>query len=79
MAFISTFAGLTIALVVWAALYTLASNSQNPLLIAVAPFLEALSLSGQCLFIFLAGIMSVLTYRVLRPKPDDGVTEHANE
>lgn len=69
MAFLFTFAGLTLSLVVWVALYALASNSQNPLAIAATPYLEALSVSGQCLFVVLAGMFSVLAYRLLRLKP----------
>jgi hypothetical protein len=68
MAFLCTFSGLTIALIVWVALYTLASNSYNPLLVAVAPYLEAFSITGQCLFVTLAVVISWLTYRLLRPK-----------
>ena len=79
MAFVSTFAGLTLSLVLWVALYTLASNSPSPLLIAVAPYLEALSVSGQCFFVVFAGVFSVLTYRLLRPKPGEGASEDADE
>ena len=71
MAFLCTFTGLTVSLIIWVALYTVASNSQNPLLISLAPYLEALSASGQCLFVVLAMIISLLTYRVLRPKAND--------
>jgi hypothetical protein len=69
MAFLCTFSGLTIALILWVALYFLASSSHTPLLIAAAPYLEALSITGQCLFIVLAVVFSWLTYRLLRPKP----------
>ena len=71
MAFLCTFTGLTVSLIIWVALNTVASNSQNPLLISLAPYLEALSASGQCLFVVLAMIISLLTYRVLRPKAND--------
>ena len=74
MAFLCTFSGLTIALIVWVALYTLASSSDNPLLIALAPYLEAFSITGQCLFVILAVIISWLTYRLLRPKRGNGTS-----
>jgi len=74
MAFLCTFSGLTIALIVWVALYTLASNSDNPLLIAVTPYLEASSITGPCLFVILAVVISWLTYRLLRPKRDNGTS-----
>jgi hypothetical protein len=78
MAFLSTFAGLTLSLVLWVALYTLASNSQSPLLVAAAPYLEALSITGQCLFVVFAGIFSLLTYRLLRPKSGEGASENTD-
>jgi len=71
MAFLCTFSGLTIALIVWVLLYFIASNSPNPLLVAVASYLEAFSVTGQCLFVVLAVVFSWLTYRLLRPKRDD--------
>ena len=70
MAFLCTFIGLTIALIVWVALYALASNSHNPLLLALAPYFEAFSITGQFLFVILAAVISWLTYLLLRPKPD---------
>jgi hypothetical protein len=45
-----------------------ASDSDNPLLVALAPYLEALSITGQCLFVILAVLFSWLTYQLLRPK-----------
>jgi hypothetical protein len=72
MAFLCTFSGLTIALIVWVSLYALASDSRNPLLVALAPYLEALSITGQCLFVILAVVFSWLTYRLLRPKRSNG-------
>jgi hypothetical protein len=74
MAFLCTFSGLTIALIVWVALYTLASDSGNPLLVALAPYLEALSITGQCLFVILAAVFSWLTYHLLRPKRGNGTS-----
>jgi len=74
MAFLCTFSGLTIALIVWVALYTLASNSHNPSLVALAPYLEAFSLTGQCLFVILTVVIAWLTYLLLRPKRDDGTS-----
>jgi hypothetical protein len=71
MAFLCTFSGLTIALIVWVALYFLASSSYNPLLVKVAPYLEAFSITGQCLFVVLAVVFSWLTYHLLRPKRGD--------
>ena len=78
MAFLCTFTGLTVALIVWVALYTVASDSKNPLLIALAPYLDAMSVSGPCLFIVLAVIFSLLTYRLLRPKANDGASDQTN-
>ncbi len=74
MAFLCTFSGLTIALIVWVALYALASNSHIPLLVALAPYLEAFSISGQCLFVILAVVISWLTWRLLRRKRDNGTS-----
>ena len=74
MAFLCTFSGLTIALIIWVGLYTLASSSDIPLLVAVAPYLEALSITGQCLFLILAVLFSWLTYRLLRPKRGNGTS-----
>ena len=68
MAFLCTFSGLTIALVVWVALYALASTSHVLSLVAIAPYLEAFSITGQCLFVVLAVVFSWLTYRLLRRK-----------
>jgi len=65
MAFLCTFSGLTIALIVWVGLYTLASNSDNPSLVALGPYLEAFSITGQCLFAILAVGLSWLMYRLL--------------
>lgn len=72
MAFLCTFSGLTMALLVWVALYTLASDSDNASLAALAPYLEALSMTGQCLFVILAVVFSWLTYRLLRWKRGKG-------
>jgi uncharacterized membrane protein (DUF485 family) len=69
-----SFAGirsLTIALIIWVALYTLVSNSNNPFLAAIAPYLEAFSITGQCLFAILAVVISWLTYILLRPRRDN--------
>ena len=68
MAFLCTFSGLTIALLVWVTLYTLASNSDNPLLLATAYYLEAFSVTGQFVFVTLAALISWLTYRLVRSK-----------
>jgi hypothetical protein len=65
MAFLCTFSGLLAALAFWAGLYTLASESHIPALAAIAPYLEALSLSGQIFFIVLAVVLSWLFYVVL--------------
>jgi len=72
MAFLCVFSGLTIALMVWVGLYTLVSNADAPVLLALAPYLEAFSITGQCLFVILAATMSWLTYRLLRRKRRDG-------
>ncbi len=72
MAFLCTFSGLTIALIVWVGLYTLASNSDNPSLVALTPYLEAFSITGQCLFVILAVVISWLAYLLLRPKRGNG-------
>jgi hypothetical protein len=45
MAFLCAFSGLTIALIAWVGLYTLAGDSDNPLLVALAPYLEALGIT----------------------------------
>jgi hypothetical protein len=74
MAFLCTFSGLTIALIVWVALYNLASNSDNPSLLALAPYLEAFSITGQCLFVVLAVVFSWLTWRLLRRKRGNGTS-----
>ena len=66
LAFLCTFAGLLGALAIWTGLCTLASESDIPLLAAVAPYLEALSLSGQIFFLVLAAALSWLIYVVLR-------------
>jgi len=66
MAFLCTFSGLTIALVVWVGLYTLASDSNNAFVAAFAPYLEALSITGQSLFVILAVVFSCLIYRLLK-------------
>ena len=63
-----------ISLGVWFGLYTLASNSHNPALAALAPYLEALSITGQCLFVIFAVVFSWLTYRLLRPKRGKGTS-----
>jgi hypothetical protein len=79
MAFLCTFSGLTVALIVWVGLYTLASSSAEPTLNALAPYLEALSITGQLLFVVLAGLFSLLTYRLLRPRRGDGPSEKREE
>jgi len=66
VAFLCTFAGLLSALAIWAGLYTLASESGIPMLAAMAPYLEALSPSGQIFFVVLAAVLSGLIYIVLR-------------
>ena len=66
MAFLCTFAGLLAALTIWAGLYVLASESRNPMLAAMAPYLEALSASGQIFFVVLAALLSGLIYIGLR-------------
>ncbi len=43
MAFLSTFAGLLLALVAWVGLYTFAVDSRDPLLVSLASYLEAFS------------------------------------
>jgi hypothetical protein len=75
MAFLCTFSGLTISLIVWVGLYTLASSSGDPTLNALAPYLEALSITGQLLFVVLAALFSLLAYRLLRPRAGDGSSE----
>ena len=77
MAFLCTFSGLTIALIGWVALYILASASENPLLAGLAPYLEALSVTGQSLFVILAVVFSWLIYRLLRPKRGKGENRSA--
>jgi hypothetical protein len=74
MAFLCTFSGLTIALIIWVALYTFASDSTNPTLSAIAPYLGALSVTGQVLFVILAIVFSWLTYRLLRRKRGKGTS-----
>lgn len=37
--------------------------------------LEAMSVTGQCLFVVLAAVFSLLTYRLLRRKGDDELSE----
>jgi hypothetical protein len=66
VAFLCTFSGLLAALAIWAGLYILASESDIPTLAALAPYLEALSLSGQIFFLVLAAVLSWLIYAVLR-------------
>jgi membrane protein implicated in regulation of membrane protease activity len=68
MAFLCTFAGLLAALIIWVGLYTLASESRTPLLIALAPYLEAFNPVGQGLFAILAVTIALLIYRLLKPK-----------
>jgi hypothetical protein len=68
MAFACTFFGLLLALVIWAALYTIASNSQIAWLVRLAPHLEAFSLGGWCTFAVLSIVISLLAYRILRDK-----------
>jgi len=66
MAFLCTFSGLTLALLIWVGLYAMASNSTIPSLGALASYLEAFSITGQCLFAIHAVGFSWLTYRLLR-------------
>ena len=68
MAFLCTFAGLLVALIIWVGLYTLASESHTPLLSALAPYLEAFSPVGQGLFAILAVTIALLIHRWLKPK-----------
>jgi hypothetical protein len=66
MAFICTFSGLLLALVIWVGLYTLASESHIPMLSATAPYLEAMSLTGEVFFLGLAAVLSWVVYLFLR-------------
>jgi len=68
MAFVSTFTGLIVALVVWVGLYTFAADSRNPLLASLAPHLEAFSVGGWLLFAILSVVFAMLAYRAVRPK-----------
>jgi uncharacterized protein involved in cysteine biosynthesis len=70
MAFLCTFSGLTIALVIWVAAYSFAISSSDPWLQSLAPYLEAFSITGQCLFVVLAAVGAWLTYRLMRTKPE---------
>ena len=70
MAFLCTFSGLTLALLIWVALYAIVSNSSVPSLVALAPYLEAFSITGECLFAILAIGLTWLTYRLLRRRRD---------
>jgi len=70
MAFLCTFSGLTLALLVWVALYAIASNSSVPSLMELAPYLEAFSSTGQCLFAILAVGFAWMTYRLVRRRRD---------
>jgi hypothetical protein len=79
MAFLSTLTGFTLALIIWVGLYAIASESENRVLIALAPYLEAMSISGQCLFIILASIISILTYRLLKRKHGDKSPDQPSE
>jgi hypothetical protein len=74
VAFLCTFSGFTLALIVWVGLYTLASDSDIPQLVALAPYLEALSITGQCMFVILAVGFAWLTYRLLRRKQGNGTS-----
>jgi hypothetical protein len=78
MAFLCTFSGLTIALLVWVGLYTLTSTSADPKPNSLAPYFEALSITGQLLFILLAALFSLLIYRLLRPRGGSGSSEKPN-
>ena len=66
MAFLSTFAGLSAVLLIWIGQYTLATEVHIPLLSALAPYLDALTLAGEGLFVILAVNFSLLIYRLLR-------------
>ena len=79
MAFLSTFTGFIAALLIWVGLYTLATEIHSPRLNALAPYLEALSPIGECLFIILAVIFSFLIYRGLKLRPGDGPSGRGNE
>ena len=72
MAFLSTFTGLIVALLIWVGLYTLATEFQIPLLSPLAPYLEALSPVGEGLFVILAVIISLLIYRLLKSPAGNG-------
>ena len=71
MAFLCTFSGLSGALVIWFVLYNFASVSQNPSFLALAPYLEATSVSGWCFFLILTATISWFTFLMFRPKNTD--------
>ncbi len=68
MAFLSTFAGLLAALLIWVGLYTLVTEVKVPALNSLAPYLEALSPVGEGLFLVLALIIAVAVYRWLKSR-----------
>jgi hypothetical protein len=70
MAFVSTFAGLLAALIVWVGLYTLASEVDVPALNALAPYLEALNPVGVILFLVLGLVFALAVYRWLKARTD---------
>ena len=71
MHFVCVFSGLTLSLAIWAGLYAFASEADTPALAALAPYLEAFSITGWSLFVVLAAVFSWLTYRLLRRKRGD--------
>jgi hypothetical protein len=78
MAFLSTFAGLVAALLIWVSLYTLATELHVPLLNALAPYLEALSPVGEGLLVILAVTVSLLIYHLLKSWEGDDHSERGN-
>ncbi len=72
MAFVSTFAGLLAALVIWVGLYSFASEVDVPALNAVAPWLEALNPVGEIFFLVLALLISLAVYRWLKSRTRAG-------
>jgi hypothetical protein len=68
MAFVSTFAGLLAALVIWVGAYALASEADSPALNALATYLEALNPIGEALFLVLAVLIAIAVYRWLRSR-----------
>jgi membrane protein implicated in regulation of membrane protease activity len=71
MAFVSTFAGLLAALVIWVGAYALASEADAPALNAMATYLEALNPVGETLFLVLAVLIAMGVYRWLKTRARD--------